>query len=391
MKREDNLKKIIDEIPMPNGVIDWSVLSNSALGELFSDMEKTEQAPEYHGEGNVLNHTKMVAEAIIRLPIYRESSERDRVVLFLAALLHDIGKIRCTRLKEGKLASPNHGAVGARMARSFMFEKLGMSGNDNLRSQREAICSLIRYHSFPPFAIKSNNPEFKILKIAANGELTPDFSLRKLCALEEADAIGRIGSSTGEYLERTEYCRMLAEELGVCDKPYEFSTPFSERAYFIGKTLWRGAELYKNTDFEVTLMSGLPGTGKDTWIEKNLRDIPMVSLDEIRTKYKISPLGPQGEVAAIAKEQARELLRKKQPFVWNATNISYDIREKLISLFEDYGASVRTVFLETEWDEGISRNRGREKEVPESAIRRMLDRIETPERFESEVVEWYCV
>ena len=391
MRSEEKLKIISDLAPLPKQSIDWAALEASSLGTLFDAMRRTDQEPEYHGEGNVFNHTKLVAEAMVNLPIYAESSERDRTVLFLAALLHDIGKIRCTRRENGKLTSPYHASAGARMARAFMFETLGMSGNDNLRSMREAIAFIVRYHSFPPFAIKSSNPELRILKIAANGELTPDFSMRKLCALEMADAIGRVGTSTEEYIERTEYCKMLADELGVLDKPYEFSTPFTERAYFLEKTKWHGDELYKSTDFEVVIMSGLPGTGKDTWIEKNLSDIPMVSLDDIREKYDISPIGPQGRVAAIGTDMAREYLRKKSPFVWNATSISYDLRGKLVSLFEDYGASVKTLFLETPWEEGLRRNSEREREVPEATIRKMLSKLEIPERFESETVEWSVV
>lgn len=391
MRTEDKFKQILSAVPEPGGTVNWDLIWESALCNLLSDMKATEQEPEYHGEGNVYNHTKLVTEAMIGLPIYRESEERDRTVLFLSALLHDIGKIRCTRREGGRITSPHHAATGARMAREFMFRELGMSGNDDVRSLREAVCGIIRYHSFPPFAIKSPDAELKLLKIAANGELTSDFSIRKLCALEMADAIGRVGTSTDDYLERTEYCRILAEELGVCDKPHKFSTPYTERAYFLGKTKWRDDDLYKGSDFEVVLMAGLPGTGKDTWIEKNLPDIPMISLDEIRAKHNISPVGPQGEVAAIGIEMAREYLRKKRPFVWNATSTVYDLRSKLVSLFEDYGASVRIVFLETKWEEGLTRNCNRARVVPVARIEKMLSRLEIPERYESERVEWICV
>ena len=391
MRTEDNLKLILSAVSSSEGTVNWDLLWESPLGGLLSDMKATEQEPEYHGEGNVYNHTKLVTEAIMELPIYRESEERDRTVLFLSALLHDIGKIRCTRHEGGRITSPYHAATGARMAREFMFRELGMSGNDDIRSLREAVCAIIKYHSFPPFAIKSPDAEHKLLKIAANGELTPDFSIRKLCALEMADAIGRVGTSTDDYLERTEYCRMLAEELGVCDKPYKFSTAYTERAYFLGKTKWRDDDLYKENDFEVVLMAGLPGTGKDTWIEKNLPDIPMISLDEIRAKYNISPVGPQGEVAKIGMDMAREYLRKKQSFVWNATSTVYDLRAGLVSLFEDYGASVRTVFLETGWEEGLMRNSNRARVVPTARIEKMLSRLEIPERYESESVEWISV
>ena len=81
-------------------------------------------------------------------------------------------------------------------------------------------------------------------------------------------------------------------------------------------------------------------------------------------------------------------MRKAQPFVWNATNISTQIRQKQISLFERYGAGVRTIFLETEWEEGLRRNREREAVVPQSEIEKMLSKLELPERYESENVEW---
>ena len=85
---------------------------------------------------------------------------------------------------------------------------------------------------------------------------------------------------------------------------------------------------------------------------------------------------------------AKERLRKKQPFVYNATNLSKDIRQKQIDLFEKYGASVKIIFLETPWEEEMARNQSREAEVPQQAIQRMLQKLEMPERSESEAVVW---
>jgi predicted kinase len=117
----------------------------------------------------------------------------------------------------------------------------------------------------------------------------------------------------------------------------------------------------------------------------------MVSLDLWREKLGISPKENQGAVIAAARDEAKEYLRKKQPFVWNATNISEQIRSAQISLFEDYGASVRTVFLETEWGEEMRRNGERKATVPTSAIEKMLQKLEIPERSESAEVEWKIV
>ena len=117
----------------------------------------------------------------------------------------------------------------------------------------------------------------------------------------------------------------------------------------------------------------------------------MVSLDVLRKEMHISPKEEQGAVVNAARERAKEYLRKKQPFVWNATNLTPSVREKLIHLFENYHAAVRIVFLETQWEEELRRNQSRKEEVPASVIRRMLRSLVVPERFEAQYVEWHCV
>ena len=149
--------------------------------------------------------------------------------------------------------------------------------------------------------------------------------------------------------------------------------------------------LFDPTWGEVVLLSGLPGTGKDTWIQANCPDLPMVSLDALRRKMRVKPIDNQSAVLQAAQEQARELLRKKQPFVWNATNLTMETRRKQIDRFERYGARVRVVYLETPWMERIRRNAGREDAVPEGAVERMLEKTVPPTPDEAQTVEWLCV
>ena len=253
---------------------------------------------------------------------------------------------------------------------------------------REEVCALIRYHSFPPFAIHNENAEYRLTRIASCGELAPGFTIEKLCLLERADMKGRKASDIEDSIEKIAYCEMLAEEAGCLKAPYPFATPYSQRAYFLGKTKWRDHEVYRDTWGEVLLLSGLPGTGKDTWLRNNAPDLPMVSLDAIRERLHIRPTDKQAPVVEAAHEEAKEYLRKKQPFVWNATSISIELRSKQIELFEQYGASVRTLFLETEWNEELRRNAARSAVVPVPVIERMLSRLEIPERHECESVIW---
>lgn len=84
----------------------------------------------------------------------------------------------------------------------------------------------------------------------------------------------------------------------------------------------------------------------------------------------------------------KEYLRRRQPFVWNATCITVDIRRQLINLFESYGASVRIVYLETDMVTQLSRNENREYPVPEEVIDNMLRKLSIPEIHEARKVEW---
>lgn len=379
-------------VPEPCAPIDWEGLAAVGLAGLFTDLERTMQNPVYHGEGDVLTHTKMVCEALVREAGYAALDGFGRTAVFLASLLHDIGKIKCTRPDEnGVLRSPYHASKGAVAARRLLWQDFDLAGEPERRQMREVIAALIRYHSFPPFAAYKEDAELRTHRIASCGELAPGFTIDRLCLLERADILGRIGHDTEGSLEKVELCRMIAEEAGCLLGPYSFPNPYSQHAYFTGKTGWRDQDLFCDTWGEVILLSGLPGTGKDTWLSRNLPDLPMVSLDNIRERLHISPNDKQAPVVAAAQEEAREYLRKRQPFVWNATSLTVELRANQISLFEQYGASVKIVFLETGWEEQLRRNASRTAVVPQPVIEKMLRRLEIPERHECERVVWETV
>ena len=136
------------------------------------------------------------------------------------------------------------------------------------------------------------------------------------------------------------------------------------------------------------MLSGIPGTGKDTWIRENAPELPMISLDEIRKEFAVGPTDPQGSVVQTAHERAKEYLRKKQPFVWNATSLTKETRQTQVSLFERYGARVRIVYLEADLNTRQERNRGRLDAVSEITVERMLEKTVPPTPVEAQTVEW---
>ena len=201
--------------------------------------------------------------------------------------------------------------------------------------------------------------------------------------LVEADLKGRIHDNMEESLEPLYMTIEIAKELNCFENPYIYKDKFSEFAYLSGRNVGLGQELYNDTFGEVILTCGLPASGKDYFINEKYSSYPMVSLDNIRRELKISPTDNQGLVIQTAKERAKEYLRKKQPFVWNATNITTDVRNKLIDTFIDYKAYVKIEYIETSFKEQLKRNKSRQYTVPEGVILKMLSKIVLPERKEA--------
>ncbi len=91
---------------------DWPILANvlAAGVDIFAPLDACPQDPLHHGEGL---HTRMVVEALVGLPAWRNMPPDDRALLFWAACLHDIGKPATTKEEGGRITSRGHSRVGA--------------------------------------------------------------------------------------------------------------------------------------------------------------------------------------------------------------------------------------------------------------------------------------
>ncbi len=386
-------EKLIKLTPNGDNGIDFDGIEQSFLKPYISRMNTTEQNPKWHGEGDVWAHTRAVLSALASDVEYQKQSLRKRQILFVAALLHDVGKIFCSTVEDGVIKSHNHSSVGARTAREILWCGAGLCGTKEKQAFREAVVALVRHHGLSMHFFDRDDQEQRLIGVAAMGELLPDFSLEMLWILSRADILGRIADDTEILLENAALCFELAQEQGVLTKPYPFPSAVTKHAYLAGRSIPRDFALYDETWKEVILLSGVPGTGKDTWIKENCPGLPVISLDDIRAELGISPTDSEGQGLVIntAKERAKELLRKKQAFVWNATNVTKQIRGKQLSLFEKYGAYTRIVYLETSLEEQFARNSGRKNAVPEAVINKLIAKTEPPTAEEAFEVEWITV
>lgn len=334
----------------------------------------------FHAEGDVLTHTGMVAEALIKLDVWRALATEDRALLFASALLHDVGKPDCTETDElGRIHSRGHARLGEHMARQFFWEE-GVPF-----AMREYVARLVRLHGLPLQFLDKSSPERAIFA-ASQG-----VSMEHLALLAEADVRGRICQDQQELLDRVALFRDFCQELACYQQPRQFASAYSRFVYFHSTHGDPNYAAYDDTRFEVVLMAGLPGVGKDTWVREHFGGLPVISLDIIRRELRIAPNENQGRVIQLARQRAKEYLRQGLPFVWNATNIMRLRRQELVELVLAYGGRVRIVYLDASLDEIMQRNQQRQERVPEHVIRNFTRRLETPDLTEAHKVEWICV
>ena len=128
----------------PDWKIDWKGVNYSPFGALLAKMGGIRQNPVWHGEGDVLAHTRLVCDALVGDPVFRAMDETDRAEVFVAALLHDVGKIAKTKMENGTWVSPGHSIAGALFVRKMLWQVFDMAGTEEKRRFRETVCSLIR-------------------------------------------------------------------------------------------------------------------------------------------------------------------------------------------------------------------------------------------------------
>src|SRR4051794_35263947 len=79
-------------------------------------LAETPQHSIHHGEGDVLAHTQLVAQQLVSDERWQSLEPEDRSELWLATLLHDVGKPSTTRYEDGRWTAPGHARRGAIMA-----------------------------------------------------------------------------------------------------------------------------------------------------------------------------------------------------------------------------------------------------------------------------------
>lgn len=343
-----------------NGQPDWKVIETFDWVEL---MKECPQDAVYHAEGDVWTHTRMVVEELLNDADYQRLDSNAQYTLFISALLHDIAKPVCTFEENGRITSPKHAAVGEKKTRELLW-------NADFEI-REIIASLVRLHGLPIWSIDKNNPQCSV--ISSSLRLPNEW----LYLLAKADAKGRDCADKADFLLRIELFKELCLENDCFYESKPFHNDHSRFKFFQTDTDSYPSMIYDDTAFEMIILSGIAGSGKDSIQKKDFKDYPSVSLDAIRELHKIKPTDKdaQGKVIQIAYEQAKEFCRKKQSFVWNSTNLTLDLRSKLIRTLSVYNPRFKIYYVETPIEKVFSR---RKNDIPLDVLERMIRQLDMP-------------
>lgn len=297
----------------------------------FKEMENTQQNPRWHSEGNCLKHVQLTCEHAIRyMEENTDRSLRNKRLFILAALFHDVGKPKTTFKgeKDGNWHSYGHENVGSKIAREMLW--------DWDIYEREYIAHMVKWHMEPLFYQKSKNPKGLVDKITKEVPYK-DIYLLKMCDLEGALQDPSCSTKERDKVILTEFYNE-GEELNnvpwISMLQYFPVRPNPEINNWVGCS--GDVPFYPSYESsEIHMMIGLPGSGKNRYIEflkeKNPdKDFVILSRDDIRVELGfctedekiVGTEKQEKEVTKIFNQRLIEAVDAKKPVIINNVNQS---------------------------------------------------------------------
>lgn len=336
--------------------------------------------PVYHAEGDPWVHTCLVAKALQSGDGFADLPAERREILRLAAWFHDIAKPMTTVIEwdeaqqRDRVRQPGHAPLGAQIAWQALIDE----GYDVVKARD--VFSLVFWHQRPTHMLEQTNTLHRVIEFGQEAQAVCWEDLLRLC---RADQDGRTSLSHDGADDNLELLRMLIEDesrnagVDLATTPWPFASDAARRRFLSGP---RDASPFfsppEPEGSRMILMSGLPGSGKDTAIAALHPDLPVVSLDDIRKSMGVGPLDNQGRVLQAGFAAARNYLRAGADFVWNTTGLTRQLRQKIIGLARDYDARVDALSLDVPAAVAMERNRGRPDPVPDAVIAKLAGKRE---------------
>ena len=138
----------------------------------------------------------------------------------------------------------------------------------------------------------------------------------------------------------------------------------------------------------LTIMCGLPRSGKSTWLRNNKGYSIVVCPDVVRKEIFGHQwfASAEGFVWAFAESMVKLLLLQEKDVVVDATALTMGSRSRWINLGERHGAHIRIVWVKTPLEDVLERNRlsPKNEQIPEDKLKMMSAVFREPGEFEEE-------
>jgi tRNA nucleotidyltransferase (CCA-adding enzyme) len=177
----EELRKLLMKARKPS--LGFEFLRSTRLLRFFPELAAlpgVPQDPKWHPEGDVWVHTMLVVDEAAAL----RTGGEDDLALMYGALCHDFGKPAASIEDAGRVRTPAHDAIGARMAREFL-ERLRAPGR--LCDQVDA---LVKYHLAPALFVAQGTKARGYRRLARNLDRA-GVTIELLVRVARADHWGR--------------------------------------------------------------------------------------------------------------------------------------------------------------------------------------------------------
>lgn len=161
--------EIVKTLTRPGADRGLELLSDSGLlKEVLPEIEAMKgvaQPPEFHPEGDVFIHTRMLLEKL----------DKPSEILALAALFHDVGKPPTYAIRDGRIKFYEHAPIGAQMTEVIM-KRLRFSNEET-----EAVCACVENHM--KFADVQKMREGKLKRFVTRQTFDTELELHRIDCL----------------------------------------------------------------------------------------------------------------------------------------------------------------------------------------------------------------
>ncbi|RMG31429.1 MAG: HD domain-containing protein [Bacteroidetes bacterium] len=359
------------------------------IPELYIEqLRNTEQNPRFHAEGNVLNHTLMVLDQYYKHVDEFELTQDEREVLYWAAVLHDVGKPRVSRLVNGRWVARGHEAAGVPVARNIL---LGMP--EISHSQRRRILNIVRWHHVPMrWGLMGT-------RYSAYKWLSTQTDIRLLGIFALFDVLGRICVNKSHVLEVIDHFNevivpRIHHEFGSHEEIQHF---FDTANYNKKNALWHALKtndfrlmekvLYRRPEQErephtsCVITIGPPKSGKTRFLKEQFPEHEYIHLSEEACEPG-SQSQLETQLCRLRKALAHPLGEKRKVAI-DGSHLDVSWRKRVMEYARECGATIRYLFFEKSLDEIRINNQLSARPMSENQLQAAYNQLYFPHPWEA--------